>query len=31
MDNHVINFELFAQKRNKDVIITGEVKIMADC
>lgn len=31
MDNHVIKFELFAQKRNRDVIFTGEVKIMAVC
>lgn len=27
MDNHVINFELFAQKIDKDVTFIGEVKI----
>ena len=29
MDNHVINFELFAQKIDKVVIFIGEVEIMA--
>lgn len=28
MDNYVINFELFAPKRDKDVTFVGKVKIM---